>query len=94
MIDISLIIKKLDRIENLLEGYVREILNVEQLSEYTGFKKSQIYKLVHNNLIPYSKPNGKYLFFEKSEIDIWLLQNKKKSISQIHDEALKYMRQK
>ncbi len=92
--DINLIINKLDRIEELLHEHVKKVINVEELSRYTGFKKSQIYNLVHKNLIPYSKPNGKYLFFEKSEIDLWLLQNKKKSISQIHDEALKYIRKK
>ncbi|WP_449401362.1 helix-turn-helix domain-containing protein [Chryseobacterium wanjuense] len=44
----------------------RVFFNVEELADYTGFSKSYIYKLVHSNIIPYSKPNGKTLFFEKS----------------------------
>lgn len=92
--DINVILNRLERIEKLLEGHQKEILNVEELSVYTGFKKSHIYQLVHKNFIPYSKPNGKYLFFLKSEIDTWLLGNKTKSTSQIEEEALKYFKKK
>lgn len=43
----------------------KKVLNVEELSIYTGFKKSYIYKLVNKKVIPYSKPNGKMLFFDR-----------------------------
>lgn len=50
----------------------KEFLTIDELATYIGFKKSYIYKLVMNNKIPYSKPNGKTLFFEKKKIDEWL----------------------
>jgi len=90
----DIIIKRLDRIEELLEGYEKEIFNVEELCKYSGFTKSQIYSLVHKNIIPYFKPNGKCLFFKKSEINSWLLQNKSQTISQINDKAFEYTRKK
>ena len=70
----EIILRKLDRIEKHICG-LKSILNVEELAEYTGFKKSYIYKLVHEKIIPYSKPNGKVLFFERKVIDEWLLNN-------------------
>lgn len=85
------ILEKLNRIERLIVNSTKEILNVEDLINYTGYKRSYIYKLVFHNILPYSKPNGKTLFFEKSEIDAWLLQNKSKSISQIENEANDYV---
>lgn len=85
------ILEKLNRIERLIVDSTKEILNVEDLINYTGYKRSYIYKLVHNNVIPFSKPNGKTLFFEKSEIDTWLLQNKSQSISQIEQQANDYV---
>lgn len=85
------ILEKLNRIERLIVDSTKEILNVEDLINYTGYKRSYIYKLVHNNVIPFSKPNGKTLFFEKSEIDAWLLQNKSQSISQIEQQANDYV---
>ncbi len=87
--DYDLILKKLDRIEKFVVG-LKEILNVEELSEYTGFTKSTIYKLVHQSLIPYSKPNGKVLFFERKKIDLWLLQNSYKSLFEIKEDAVNY----
>lgn len=87
----DLILQKLNKLEKLLIGSSKEILTVEDLINYTGYKRSYVYKLVHRNIIPFSKPNGKTLFFEKTEIDEWLLRNKSQSVSQIEDKAKKYI---
>ena len=86
----QMILEKLNRLERLLVDSTKQIFNVDDLINYTGFTRSYIYKLVHKNVIPYSKPNGKILFFSKSEIDAWLLQNKSQSVSQIEKQALDY----
>lgn len=86
----NLILQKLNRLEKLLVG-AKSIFNVEELADYTGFSKSYIYKLVHSNIIPYSKPNGKTLFFEKSKIDNWLRSNYSKSDTEITEEAEIYI---
>lgn len=86
----QMILEKLNRLERLIVDSTKEIFNVDDLINYTGFTRSHIYKLVHKNVIPYSKPNGKFLFFLKSEIDEWLLQNKSQSVSQIEQQALEY----
>ena len=86
----EVIIEKLNNLETLLVSSVKQILTVEDLSNYTGFSRSYIYKLVHKSIIPYSKPNGKTLFFQKNEIDEWLLQNKSSSISQLEQKANSY----
>ena len=88
---IKLILEKLDYLEQLIISNHKEILSVEELEKYTGFKKSYIYHLVHYSKIPYSKPNGKYLFFQKSEIDEWLLKNKSLSDDQIQEKARQYI---
>ena len=83
----EIILYKLSRIEKYIFG-LKEILNVEELSDYTGFKKSYIYKLVHSNLIPYSKPNNKVLFFDRKKIDEWLLSNSSRSLAEIKAQSL------
>lgn len=85
----DIILQKLNRIEKYIFG-LKEILNTEELSEYTGFKKSYIYKLVHSNNIPFSKPNGKLLFFERKKIDEWLIKNSFKSNDEIQQEAIEF----
>lgn len=91
---IKLILEKLDYLEQLIIANHKEILSVEELEKYTGFKKSYIYHLVHYSKIPYSKPNGKYLFFQKSEINEWLLKNKYLSDDQIQTKAREYVLKK
>ena len=85
----EIILHKLNRIEKYIFG-LKEILNVEELSDYTGFKKSYIYKLVHSNSIAFSKPNGKVLFFERKKIDEWLLRNSHKSHEEIQEKAIEF----
>lgn len=84
------ILQKLNRLETLIIGTSKQIFTVDDVVNYTGFSKSYVYKLVHNNILPYSKPNNRTLFFTKSEIDEWLMKNKSKSISQIEQEAVSY----
>lgn len=68
----------------------KEMLNVQELSDYIGMSTSSIYKLVYNNIIPFYKPNGKILYFDREEINTWLRQNKSQSISQLEQHALDY----
>jgi excisionase family DNA binding protein len=72
----------------------KEILTPTELSEYTGFSKSYIYKLTHLREIPFYCPHGKLIFFKRSEIDSWLLQNKRLSRHEISEQAVINQRKK
>ena len=67
--------KELQVIKELLANNKKKVLNLNELAEYIGFSKSYVYKLTSQNLIPHSKPNGKAVFFDRDEIDKWLLNN-------------------
>ncbi|MFV0506290.1 MAG: helix-turn-helix domain-containing protein [Bacteroidales bacterium] len=77
----------LDRIENLLLGK-KSVLTLEEACLYTGFKKTYMYKLTALRLIPHSKPNGKSIFFNRSKLDLWLLENECKIKADIEREAM------
>ncbi|MDO4160178.1 MAG: helix-turn-helix domain-containing protein [Prevotellaceae bacterium] len=66
---------------------LKDILTLEEGSEYTGISKSTLYKMTSAHEIPYYKPHGKLIFFERKELDYWLRQNPVKSMRQIHAEA-------
>ncbi len=52
----------------------KRIMTIEELSEYTGYKKSYLYKKTMSGLIPgSSKPGNGRLFFDREKIDRWLL---------------------
>lgn len=85
--DTILILERLDRLEKLLIGN-KEVLTLDETSDYTGISRSYLYKLTASGTIPHSKPNGKMLFFDKKKLVDWLLQNKQKSKHDIDAEAL------
>ncbi|GAA3627779.1 helix-turn-helix domain-containing protein [Flavivirga jejuensis] len=87
--DNLLILERLDRLEKLLIGS-KEVLTFDEACDYTGISRSYLYKLTASGRIPHSKPNGKMLFFEKTKLVDWLLQNKRKSKHEIEAEALTY----
>ena len=66
---------ELEQIKTLLLSK-KNVLNINELADYTGYSKSYIYKLTSRNAIPYFKPSGKAVFFDRVEIDVWLLKNK------------------
>jgi len=73
--DTILILDRLNRLEKLFIGQ-KEILTLDEACDYTGISRSYLYKLTAKGKIPHSKPNGKLLFFEKTKLVEWLLQNK------------------
>lgn len=81
--------ERLSRIEKLLLGS-KKVLSFDEACDYTGFSRSYMYKMTSSNTIPFSKPNGKVIFFEKEKLDKWLLQNGIKSNQDIENEALSY----
>ena len=76
--------QKLERIEKLLISQ-KTVLNFEELVEYTGLSQSYLYKLTSKGDIPFYRPNGKQLYFNKVEIDAWLLRNRSKTNEEIQN---------
>lgn len=54
---------------------IKEYLNIKELSEYLGIKKSSLYDKVHRKEIPFYKI-GRLVRFKKEEIDEWMSKNK------------------
>ena len=90
-----------DNMEKTLEMRVEElermlfmtknVLSFDEASAFLCLSKSYLYKLTSGNLIPHYKPQGKMLYFEKSELEAWLRQNPVKTKTQIEQEAQKYV---
>lgn len=65
----------------------KSFLTVDELASYIGCKVSYIYKLTHNREIPHYKPGGKMIYFNKAEIDEWILSQRVATADEIHAEA-------
>ena len=82
--------ERLKNIESLLLSQ-KTVLNFDEVATYTGLSKSHLYKMSSRGLIPCYQPKGKHLYFDKAEIDRWLLSNKKKTNAQIESEAATFV---
>ena len=82
----ELIAKRLEKIEAELTAQ-KTVFNFDDFCKYTGISKSWGYKLTHRREVPHYSPNGKTLYFEKAQIDKWLLQNPVKTSTELKQEA-------
>ena len=78
--------ERLERIESLLLAN-KKVLTLEEACDYTGISRSYLYKLTSTEVIPHSKPSGKLIYFEREELEHWLMQNKKFSDSDFKESA-------
>ena len=88
------ILTKLERIEKLLEtqqAMQKQVLNFNDACIYLELSQSHLYKLTSTGSIPHYKPNGKKLYFNRQELDNWLLRNRSNSIDEIEQEAANYL---
>ena len=65
----------------------KEILNTDEVVELTGLAKSYLYKLTSSRQIPHYKPNGKLLFYNKSDVLNYLTRNRVKSNEELSNEV-------
>lgn len=70
------ILEKLNSIEERLNIKPDTPLNFGEACNYLHFAPSYLYKLTSQQKIPFYKPNGKMLFFNKKELDEWIFQNR------------------
>ena len=76
------LIQKIETLQNTLLNQ-KKVLTVEELSAYTGYAESYIYKLTSTKQIPHYKSNRK-IFFDRDEIDAWV---KKNQVQDVHSEV-------
>lgn len=74
LVKLSYIIARMEKIESALYC-IKGTLNFKEAREYLDLSNSQLYKLTRNGDIPYYKPTGKLIYFNKQELDEWVYQN-------------------
>jgi len=85
------IISRLDSIESILLNLNSKPLNLEETADYLHVSKSYLYKLTSQNKIPYYKPSGKLVYFDKKELDAWILQNRITPQTEIQEAAISHV---
>jgi len=87
----NIILEKLSKIESLYLQQPEQILSFNETCSFLGYSKSYLYKLTHTRRIPHYKPNGKMLYFKRTDLEDWLLRNRVKTADEIEQEAIDYV---
>jgi excisionase family DNA binding protein len=66
-------------------------LSIEEAAAYTGLAVSYLYKLTSTQEVPHYKPRGKMIYFNRDELDQWLLQNRVKPLAEIDKAAVSHL---
>ncbi len=88
------IIERLESIEKLLleqQTLQKQVLNSNETCKYLELSQSHLYKLTSTGAIPHYKPNGKKIYFQRQELDQWLLRNRMDSRDEIEQQAADYL---
>ena len=65
----------------------KDVLTLEEAAKFMGIARSSLYKMTHEQTIPFYKPNGKMIFFEKSDLLAWVRKNRVSFEAEISEEA-------
>lgn len=68
----------------------KEVLTFDEAAIFTGLSKSYLYKLTSGQKIPHYKPSGKLCYFNREELQAWLLQNRVNTVDEIAEKAQTY----
>lgn len=87
---------KLQELADLITANIisttKAVLTVDEAARYMGVSKSSLYKLMMRKLIPYSRPNGKVCYFDRKELETWLMSNRVATENELNDRAADYCR--
>ena len=67
--------KRIEAVEDILDN-AKEVLTVEEASRFMDIARSSLYKMTSDRSIPFYRPNGKMIYFEKADILAWIRQNR------------------
>jgi len=70
------------------------VLTFKEGCIYLGYAKSYVYKLTSSGILPYSKPNGKRIFFDRERLEAWMLSNANSSHAEKQIQAATYINTK
>lgn len=87
----EIILNRLSSIENYSLLAAKKVLNIDDVAMLTGLSKSHLYKMTCRKEIPYYRPNGKQIYFDREEVEAWMKQNRVSTRQEAETTAASYM---
>lgn len=72
----------------------KEALSFKEALALLDVSASMLYKLTHQRVISFYKPNGKLIYFKREDLMNWMLSNKQSSNEEIKNEVFNNLKMK
>lgn len=68
-----------------------DIMEIDEASDFLGYKKATIYEYVSKRKIPFFKKNRK-LYFSKTDLTEWIKEGRVKTFNELKEDAHSYLK--
>lgn len=68
----------------------KEVLTAKEAAAYMGVTLSCLYRWTMERVVPHYKPNGKMCYFNRLELEQWLMSNRVETNDEINQKAQTY----
>lgn len=82
---------RLEAIEQYSLLAAKNVLTLNDVALLTGLSKSHLYKMTCQKQIPYYRPNGKQIYFDRKEVEAWMKQNRVAAQQEADAQAARYV---
>ncbi len=86
-----MILEKLKTIERYSLLAAKNVLSLDDAALLTNMSKSHLYKLTCSKQIPFYRPSGKRVYFDRQELEGWLKQNRVTPEYEAEQQAIAYV---
>jgi excisionase family DNA binding protein len=82
-------IREVIRVE--LRAAQSAVLTAEEAAAFLNIEKSYLYKLTSAGILPFSKPNGKKIYFSRQDLVAWALSNRRSGLEELKSKAASHI---
>lgn len=68
----------------------KNVLTLDDVVLLTGISKNHLYNLTCRKEIPYYRPRGKQIYFDRAEVEAWMKQNRVNTRHEAESNAAAY----
>lgn len=82
------ILEALNEIKRYTLLGAKNMLTMDDAVLITGFTKAHLYELTWKKAIPFYKPNGHKIYFDRAELEAWLRRNRVQTADEADGSAM------
>lgn len=81
---------RIETLENVIFEN-KQVLSMEEAAIFLDLSKSSLYKMTHKHELPFYRPNGKLIFFERADLLNWVRSARVLSEKELEEETKRKM---